>query len=79
MFRSTSPELREALQHVADRISSVVRLDGLLHRPGTGETIDVAEYLDALTQDIGAALAGRASVWCCRSAAAARTVRIRMA
>jgi two-component sensor histidine kinase len=60
--RTRNPEIRESLQTVSDRIISVGRLDNLLHRPGSGETVDLSPYLEALTDDLSTSLASHRAV-----------------
>ncbi|MCR6628645.1 MAG: DUF4118 domain-containing protein [Magnetospirillum sp.] len=58
MAKTASRETRDSLQTVADRISSIARLDQLLFRPGMPDEIEACAYLEEITDDINAALVG---------------------
>lgn len=58
MHRAGNPEVRESLQAVLDRITSIARVDHLLHGPENGATIDAHDYLNDLAEDIGGSLVG---------------------
>jgi two-component sensor histidine kinase len=58
MHRASHPEARESLQAVLDRITSIARVDHLLHAPENGQTIDAHDYLNDLAEDISGSLVG---------------------
>lgn len=58
MHRASLPEVRESLQAVLDRITSIARVDHLLHAPDNGQTIDAHDYLNDLAEDISGSLVG---------------------